>query len=218
MSPQKTSVEKTQSSICVPLTVKDLPESVIERKISHEAFSVCARQRLFNVRQGTVHAKTRGELLSRSGRKPWKQKGTGRARAGSARSPLWRGGGITFGPRSRVRTLDVPQKVKCGVLNALLYNFISNEKIIIADWTFAGDKPKTKEAIKLLQQANMQNQPIVFFVAPEDILIQASFANIPNVQLVLYDSPNAYDLASGKCWLVLKKDSGSFKEMVEKWI
>lgn len=216
MSPQKMSDKKSQASICTPLVVKDLPEGISERKVSHEAFSMWVRQLLFNARQGTVHAKTRAEV-SRSGRKPWKQKGTGRARAGTARSPLWRGGGIVFGPQARVRTLDIPQKVKRGVLNALLYEYINNEKILLADWIFTDDKPKTKEAIVLLQQANVQNQPVVLFVAPEDILIQASFANIPNVQLVLYDAPNAYDLASGKWWLVLKKDLGQFKEMVEKW-
>ena len=196
--------------------VGDLPDTISQRKVSHEAFSVWVRQLLLNSRQGTVYSKTRAEVC-RTGKKPWKQKGTGRARAGTARSPLWRGGGVIFGPQKRVRTLDVPQKVKRGVLNTLLYKFISNEKLLVADWLFAGDKPRTKDAYQLLLQAGIQNQSVVFFVASDDFLIQASFANVPNVQLVLYDAPNAYDLVSGKWWLVLKKDLGLFTEMVEKW-
>jgi len=216
MSAQKKSTQETKAKICTPLFVGDLPDTISQRKVSHEAFSVWVRQLLLNSRQGTVYSKTRAEVC-RTGKKPWKQKGTGRARAGTARSPLWRGGGVIFGPQKRVRTLDVPQKVKRGVLNTLLYKFISNEKLLVADWLFAGDKPRTKDAYQLLLQAGIQNQSVVFFVASDDFLIQASFANVPNVQLVLYDAPNAYDLVSGKWWLVLKKDLGLFTEMVEKW-
>lgn len=219
MSPQKMSAnKKTQTdSRYTPLIIKDLPEGITHRKISHEAFSLWVRQLLFNGRQGTVGVKSRAEV-NRSNKKPWKQKGTGRARAGTARSPLWKGGGVVFGPQQRIRTLDIPQKVKSGVLNMLLYNFVNNEKVLIVDWIFSQEKPRTKEAIHLLQESGIQNQSIILFVAPDDIFMQASFANIPNVQMVLYDAPNAYDLVSGNWWLVLKRDLGLFNKMVEKWI
>lgn len=213
---QKISNQKAQAHICTPLSVSDLPANISHRKVSSEAFSVWIRQLLFNARQGTVGVKTRAQV-ARSGKKPWKQKGTGRARAGTARSPLWRGGGIIFGPQLRVRTLDVPQKVKSGVLNTLLYDFVNNSKVLVADWVFTQDRPKTKEAVHFLEQANIQDHAIVLFVAPDDILTQASFANIPNVQMVLYGAPNAYDLVSGARWLILKKDLELFNEMVEKW-
>ena len=216
MNPQKISPKKTQSKICNPLQIKDLPDNISQRKVSHEVFSMWVRQLLLNVRQGTVHVKSRADV-SLSGRKPWKQKGTGRARAGTARSPLWRGGGIIFGPRPRIRTLSVSRKAKRGILNILLYNFVNNQKVLIADWALAGDKPKTKEAISFLQQASIYNQSAVLFVTSDDLLTQASFANIPNVQLVLYDAPNAYNLISGLWWLVLKKDRDLFIEMVKKW-
>src|SRR5690349_1347424 len=126
---QKISTQKAHANVCTPLSVSDLPAHISHRKVSSEAFSVWIRQLLFNARQGTVGVKTRAQV-ARSGKKPWKQKGTGRARAGTARSPLWRGGGIIFGPQLRVRTLDVPQKVKSGVLNTLLYDFVNNSKVL----------------------------------------------------------------------------------------
>lgn len=216
MKSQKNSTKKTDAASCIPLQIQDLSANISPRDISNDAFSTNIRQLRFNERQGTVGVKTRAEV-NKSRKKPWKQKGTGRARAGSARSPLWRGGGIIFGPQLRVRKLDLPQKVRQGVLNSLLFDFINREKLLVADWVFEHNTPKTKEAASFLNQANLQNQSVVLFVAAHDIHTQASFANIPYVLLVLYDAPNAYDLASGQWWVVLKKDIDLFNEMVEKW-
>jgi large subunit ribosomal protein L4 len=209
--------KKTESTVCTPFLLKDLPENFSQRDASQKDFSVWVRQLLQNSRQGTVHVKTRSEI-TRTGKKPWKQKGTGRARAGSACSPVWRGGGISFGPQPRVRTLDISQKSKRGVLNALLHDVISKEKLLIADWLFTDAKPKTREAANFLRQAGIpQHQLVTVFVAPDDFLLQASFANIANVQMMLYDAPNVYDLVSGKLWLAFKKDLSLLTEMVEKW-
>lgn len=217
MSAQKITNKKIPATtVCTPFAMKDLPENFSRRRASQKAFSVWVRQLLQNGRQGTVHAKTRSEI-SRTGKKPWKQKGTGRARSGSACSPVWRGGAASFGPQARVRTLDVPRKSKRGVLNALLHDFIANERLLVADWVLTDSKPKTKEAVNFLKQAGIHDQLVTLFVAPDDFLLQASFANIPNVQMVLYDAPNVYELVSGSVWLAFKKDVGLLTEMVEKW-
>jgi large subunit ribosomal protein L4 len=217
MSAQKATNKKIQTtSVCTPFAMKDLPENFSRRRASQKAFSVWVRQLLLNGRQGTVHAKTRSEM-SRTGKKPWKQKGTGRARSGSACSPVWRGGAACFGPQARVRTLDVNRKSKRGVLNALLHDVIGQERLLIGDWAFTDSRPRTKDAVSFLKQAGVYDQLVTLFVASDDFLLQASFANIPNVQMVLYDAPNVYELVSGKVWIAFKKDLGLLTEMVEKW-
>ena len=100
-----------------------------EKNVSPICFAIAVRALRQNWRQGTVACKDRGSLISRSNKKPWKQKGTGRARAGSPRSPIWRGGGVTFGPQPRVHEINVTKKMKNNALNALLYDFICVKRL-----------------------------------------------------------------------------------------
>jgi len=190
--------------------------SVPERILDKAAFAVYIRALLQNWRQGTVGCKGRAEV-NFSNKKPWKQKGTGRARAGSARSPLWIGGGVTFGPQPRVRTLKVSKSHKRGVLNSLFWEYIQNGKIGALDWQINTDKPKTAEAVKALQAAQLHGKRVTLFLQPDDALHYASFVNIPNVTIVFFDDANAYSLVRGAHWIVLKKDVESFKKMVVAW-
>ena len=180
-------------------------------------FAICIRAYLQNWRQGTVGCKDRSEVAF-ANRKPWKQKGTGRARAGSARSPLWRSGGVTFGPQPRVRTLKASRAMKNQALAALLYGKIEQNKIITFDFALSADKPSTKQAYEALLQAQLNDRKVILFVTGQDPKFHASFANIPSVKILLFDQPNVYDLADGDCWLFLKNDIEAFKEMVNKWI
>ncbi len=180
-------------------------------------FAICIRAYLQNWRQGTVGCKDRSEVAF-ANRKPWKQKGTGRARAGSARSPLWRSGGVTFGPQARVRTLKASRAMKNQALAALLYGKIEQNKIITFDFALSADKPSTKQAYDALLQAQLNDRKVILFVTGQDPKFHASFANIPSVKILLFDQPNVYDLADGDCWLFLKNDIEAFKEMVNKWI
>ena len=172
-------------------------------------FSVWIRSLLQNWRQGTVSCKGRSDV-AKANRKPWKQKGTGRARAGSARSPLWRGGGVTFGPQPRVRTLTVSQKLKHGVLNTLLFNFVEKGNVHALNWE-AGDAPKTATAYAALKQAALDNKKVTLFLPVDDMIAYASFVNLPNVQILFFDQANAYDLAASNCWVFLNKDFDRFK-------
>ncbi|MFI5333094.1 MAG: 50S ribosomal protein L4 [Candidatus Babeliales bacterium] len=186
------------------------------RKNDVAGFSLWVRSLLQNWRQGTVACKGRSDV-AKANRKPWKQKGTGRARAGSARSPLWRGGGVTFGPQPRVRTLTVSQKLKQGVLNTLLFNFVEKGNVRSLDWV-AGDVPKTATAYAALKQAALHTKKVTLFLPVNDMIAYASFVNLPNVQILFFDQANAYDLAASNCWVFLNKDFDRFKEMASRWI
>ncbi len=191
--------------------------NVVADPSSQMNFAICVRAYLQNWRQGTVGCKDRSEVAF-ANRKPWKQKGTGRARAGSARSPLWRSGGVTFGPQARVRTLKASRAMKNQALAGLLYGKIEQNKVIAFDFALPADKPSTKHAYNALLQAQLNDRKVILFVTGQDPKFHASFANIPSVKILLFDQPNVYDLADGDCWLFLKNDIEAFKEMVNKWI
>lgn len=200
------------------VTAKDLSLRADQKKeIDPKGFAVSVRALLQNWRQGTVAVKGRSDV-SFSNKKPWRQKGTGRARAGSARSPLWRGGGICHGPQPRTRTLKISKFFKRGVMNSLMWDYLEQGKIVCLNSNFSPEQPKTNVAYKLLKEAGLQGKKINVFVQPNDRLSQASFANIKNVKTLFFDQANAFDLADAQSWVVLEKDMGAFKEMVNKWL
>lgn len=203
-------------SLLQAVTFKDLEITAPKKSASAQQFAMWVRSLLQNWRQGTVGVKGRSDV-NRSNRKPFKQKGTGRARAGSARSPIWRGGGVTFGPQARVRTLTVPKAMKKQVFSQLLADRIADKKVILADWQLKADMPKTAKAIELLRSLSLNDKKVTLFLTAGDMIHSGSFANIPTVQVLLFDQPNAYDLANSQYWLVLKKDVDVFKQMVEQW-
>lgn len=187
-------------------------------EFSPKNVAVCIRALLQNWRQGTVACKDRGEVTSRSNKKPWKQKGTGRARAGSPRSPLWRGGGVVFGPQERVRPLKVNKSMKRSAFSDLLHMMLNNERVLALDWMLENNTPKTSLAFNALKQSDLTNKKILLFVDINDIQTQFSFSNLPNVRMIYFDQPNAYALADSDCWVFLNKDTNSFKEMAQRWI
>lgn len=206
----------TESSKDRSITPGDLGISSDEKvELSQECFSQYVRSLLQNTRQGTVSCKARGEV-SLSGKKPWKQKGTGRARAGTARSPLWRGGGVTFGPQPRTRKLTIPAQLKRKVLGGIFWDKLENNQILSFDFDVQ-NSPKTAQAYKKLQELNLSNKKVNLFISPEDIYTQISFRNIPSVRLLYFSQPNAYSLADAEYWLILSKDVDQFKEMVKLW-
>ncbi len=194
----------------------DLDLSQIKKQ-THVGFATYVRSLLQNWRQGTVAVKGRADV-SFSNKKPWKQKGTGRARAGSPRSPLWRKGGVTFGPQPRVRTLTLNKQVKQQVMLELLASYINSQRVIQLDWNLNSEVPKTALAFKALRDAGLANRAVNIFLPVDDAMSFASFANIPNVRILFFDQPNAFDLAQGDQWVFLKKDFDHFKNMVSRWI
>lgn len=189
---------------------------VARHEIDPREFAQWIRALLQNWRQGTVGVKDRSEV-SLSNRKPWKQKGTGRARAGTFRSPLWRKGGVIFGPQPRTRTLSVAQHTKKRVLNSLLWQFVDNNRLHKLSFVLPSEAPKTSVAVKCLNAAGILSSKVALFVSHEDVLSHASFANLPNVQLMLLDQANCYDLANVEHIAFLDKDLEAFKQMVARW-
>lgn len=187
------------------------------KKATPASFSTWIRVLANNWQQGTVACKGRSDVAY-TNRKPWRQKGTGRARAGSARSPLWKGGGAIFGPQERTRTLKMAKKMKHKVLLTMLAHNLDQKNVICADWQLSSEQPKTAQAQELVNHVGLAHKKIILFVAPYDFHSALSFANIPNVRPLSFDQANAYDLANSDCWLFLKKDFDHFKGMVSQWI
>lgn len=192
-------------------------EAFSERQdISSQTFALWIKSLWQNWRQGTVGVKDRSEV-NLTGKKPWKQKGTGRARAGTPRSPLWRKGGVIHGPQPRVRTLKIAKKQKTNVLNALLWHFVDKAAVYVLPSSIEQAQPKTALAYNLLRTANLHDKKITLFLNPLDILHYASFINLPNVRVVYFDQVNAVDLATPHCWVILGKDLETFKNTVAQW-
>ena len=187
-----------------------------KREISVKAFSVAIRVLLQNWRQGTVACKGRSDVAF-SNKKPWRQKGTGRARAGTRRSPLWRSGGVAFGPQPRVRTLKISRDQSTGVFNNLFAAALENKSIYCLDATFGETAPSSKNAFKALKGLGLDNKKVLLFIPATDGLTFMSFRNIPKVNILFFDQPNAFDLSDAKAWVFLKRDAESFKEMVSLW-
>jgi len=206
-----------KNNIVKVLTAQELDIQKSYEVVSQPSFSRWVHVLRQNWRQGTVGCKGRSDV-NRTTKKPWKQKGTGRARAGSARSPLWRGGGVIFGPQPRVRTLKIAKKLKKKILQGIFFDFLNKGKILCVDWIVKGKVPSTSAAYNLLKQLNMTNQKITFLVSVHDMLTYASFANIPCVRVLYFDQSNAFDLVDSKCLIFMKKDLEQFKGMVLPWI
>jgi large subunit ribosomal protein L4 len=141
-------------------------------------------------RAGTASTKGRAEVRG-GGHKPWRQKGTGRARAGSNRSPLWRGGGIVFGPKPRSYAYKVPKKVRRLALKMALSSKLANSQLIILD-QYRFEAPKTKEFVKVLE--NLQVGKTLFIIAGDDQVLTLSSRNVPYVQVMRPEGLNVYDI------------------------
>ena len=193
-----------------------LDVSLTKREDNPVAYALSIRTLLQNWRQGTVGCKGRGDLAF-SNRKPWKQKGTGRARVGSIRSPLWRKGGVIFGPQPRTRTLKVSGDVRKLAINNAFFSFLEAGKIYCLDYDSGISVPSAKKAAQALRGMGLADKKVVFFVDFNDIVNYNSFKNLANTCVLSFDQPNAYDITNGRCWVFLKKDVELFKQMVARW-
>lgn len=191
-------------------------DAVVEKGQGKRAYAVSIRRLLQQWRQGTVGHKTRAEVNMGS-KKPWKQKGTGRARASSARSPLWRSGGITHGPQPRVHEIRISRKQRQLGLRTAFAGALAQNNFYCLDVVFDTEKPNTKGARQALTSVGVQDSKVVLFLPFHDTKAYLSFRNIPNVHVIFFDQPNAFDLSNGQSWVFFKKDANLFTDMVAKW-
>ncbi|MDA8396513.1 MAG: 50S ribosomal protein L4 [Actinomycetota bacterium] len=143
-------------------------------------------------RRGTQSTKTRAEV-SGGGRKPFRQKGTGRARQGSIRAPHWVGGGVALGPKPRSYEQRTPKKMKRAALYQSLSDRAASEAVVVVD-SFAYDVPKTKSGLAFLAAAGMSEKRVLLVVDPYDYNLVRTFSNIPNVHLIDEAELNPYDV------------------------
>jgi large subunit ribosomal protein L4 len=162
-------------------------------------------------KQGTVSTKTRSEVRG-GGRKPWKQKGTGRARAGSNRSPLWKGGGVIFGPKPNSTVLKLNKKERKLALQTLLYN--KRNKILIIDGLEeALTDPKTKVLASILKKCRVQSdEKILLVVSKKTIPLKLSVRNMKNVELISASNLNTLSLLKAKQILLTPLAINNIKE------
>ena len=177
------------------------------------------KQYLLNQRQGNAHTKTRSEVKG-GGRKPWKQKGTGRARAGSIRSPLWKGGGVIFGPKNKIYKNKINKKEKHLAIKTLIYNKFQNT-IIIDNFLINSDKPKTKTAINIFKNlgisiTNNYDYKILLIIENDDKNLYLSIRNLPNVELITAYNLNALSLIKANKIVITIEALNAIKKIYEK--
>ena len=161
-------------------------------------------------KQGTVSTKTRSEVRG-GGKKPWKQKGTGRARAGSSRSPLWRGGGVTFGPKPKRTTLKLNKKERNLALQTLFYNK-RNNMIVVPNLELI--EPKTKAFYKFCQNGNINlNEKLLVIVSEKILPIKLATQNLKNVELISASNLNTLSLVKAKKILLTTSALNDIKEI-----
>ena len=173
---------------------------------------------LANQRQGTHKAKERSEV-SGGGKKPWRQKGRGTARAGTTRSPLWIGGGTIFGPRPRDYRQKLPRKVRqLARKSALSYKVKDEQLIVVEDFSF--DKPKTKDFISMMDALKLSGKKILLLTGKNETNLYKSGRNIKKVSVMEADKASTYDILNNQILVLqhtaVKAISKAFKENEEK--
>jgi len=191
--------------------------------LSDEVFGVKAKEGvlhnavvnfLANQRQGTHATKTKG-LVSGGGKKPWKQKHTGRARSGSSRSPLWRGGGTVFGPQPRDYSYAIPKKARRLALKAALSGKLSDGEIIVVE-TLSIEKPQTKEMMSVLKGLELNGKSTLIIVPERNEAIVLSARNIPGVTVTRVSDLNCYDVAAHSRLLMTRQAAEMLSEAAQK--
>jgi large subunit ribosomal protein L4 len=170
---------------------RQLPASVFDGVINDSVMHQAVKVYLSNQRQGTHSAKSRGDVEGGNS-KPWRQKGTGRARAGSTRSPLWPGGGIIFPPRPHSWRQQIPKKVRALARRSALNDRAQNDKIVIADMPKA-DKPKTKELLAFLDAVGAPGKVLVLTDGKNEQVV-LSGRNAPRISVLPFGEESVYDV------------------------
>ena len=187
----------------------ELNDAIFGVEINEHVMHMAVIQFLANKRQGTQSAKTRAEVRG-GGRKPWKQKGTGRARQGSIRSPQWVGGGVVFAPKPRDYSFKLNKKVKrLALKSALSSKIVDSNFIVIDDLKFDGIK--TKDMVKVLDAFKVKKALVV--IGSDDKNIILSTRNIPGVKTASVNTINPYDLLKYESCIVTKEAIAKIEEV-----
>ena len=186
-----------------------LSETVFGQPVNTAVMHEVVVAHLANCRQGTQSAKTRSEV-SGGGKKPWRQKGTGRARQGSTRSPQWRHGGVVFAPKPRDYTIRVNKKVKRLAMKSALSSKVEGNELIVFD-ALNIEAPKTKEMVKVLKAVDVNKALIV--LADKDEAVERASANIQGVKTTLVGTLNVYEILKYEKLILTKASVEKIEEV-----
>ncbi|HEX5938342.1 MAG TPA: 50S ribosomal protein L4 [Actinomycetota bacterium] len=172
---------------------RELPDDLFAATVNVPLMHQVVVAGLAGIRAGTHATKTRGEVRG-GGKKPWRQKGTGRSRQGSIRSPQWVGGGVAHGPTPRDHSQKVNKKMRRGSLRSALTDALQSGKLAVVD-ELGWDEPKTKEATGVLESLELDGRVLLVLSAPTDSgAVEKSFRNLPNVKITYAGGLGTYDV------------------------
>ncbi|MBU3911419.1 MAG: 50S ribosomal protein L4 [Candidatus Omnitrophica bacterium] len=189
----------------------DIFNVAINKALLHQAVVMY----LANRRQGNASTKTRADVRG-GGKKPWRQKGTGRARAGSIRSPLWRGGGVVFGPHPRDYSFSMPKKMKRLALLSSLSAKTKDNEVVVLEKDPEFSKPKTKEMVKVLTALKADGKRNLYLYGKKDDNLFLSSRNIKGLTVRLCDDFNTYDVLSNTKILFSKETYDTLTKRFKK--
>jgi len=189
----------------------ELDEKIFGQPINMALLHEFVVMQLNNRRQGTHSTKTRG-LVSGGGKKPYKQKGTGRARAGSIRSPIWRGGGTIFGPLPRDYAYRIPRKKGRLALYSALSSKLADNSLVVVD-SLDGRSGKTREVLSMLKSLNVADSALIVCEDKSNPLYRGA-RNIPNIAIMDISQLNVYDLLRYKNLVISRED---IQKLMEVW-
>jgi large subunit ribosomal protein L4 len=194
-----------------PVEKITVADSAFGAEVKAHLFHQVVRMQLANRRRGTASTKTRGEV-SGGGRKPWRQKGTGRARQGSTRSPIWRGGGVALGPKPRAYGYKLPKKVRRGALCSALSMKVQTGMLKVMDAIDLGE-PKTKLMVGFLKALGIEKS-VLLLLSQDNPNVQLAARNLPHVKVLRIDGVNTYDLLSYDYLICAKEGLMNLQERV----
>ncbi|MBU1367095.1 MAG: 50S ribosomal protein L4 [Candidatus Omnitrophica bacterium] len=192
----------------------ELNPVIFDGKINQALLHQAVVAYLSNQRKGLACTKTRGEVRG-GGKKPWRQKGTGRARVGSIRSPLWRGGGVTFGPKSHSYHKDLPKKMKVLALKSALNAKLKDKEMVILD-SLNVNFPKTKEFFKIVKNLNFKEKRIKFVAEKLESNLKLACRNIEKVEIKEAETLTTYEALDCKKLIFTKDALRKVEERIEK--
>lgn len=188
----------------------ELNEAIFGIEVNEHVVYEVVKNHLANRRQGTQSAKTRAEVRG-GGRKPWRQKGTGRARQGSIRAPQWKGGGVVFAPKPRSYRYSVPKKVRRLAMRSVLTSKVLEGELKVLD-ALTIDVFSTKKAKEILKNLNLETKTIIVLSEGNEKIVK-SFANLPKVETVVVDYMNVYDLLRFDNLVIVKDALSKIEEV-----
>ena len=188
----------------------ELKSEVFEQPVKESLLHLVVRWQLASRRAGSASTKTRGEV-SGGGKKPWKQKGLGRARSGSNRSPIWRGGGITFGPKPKDWSFSLPKKVRKQAIKSALSHKFNEKEIYVLD-SIELPEIKTKQVVSFLKNFDITKCLILIDDKNENLVKSSN--NLKDVKVLKNDGINVYDLLNFKHLILTKSSLDKVQEVL----